>query len=219
MAEKAEMDTVKTSRLKSSNNFSRKAGFTLLEVMIVLGILGAMLAFGMPRLQGPKNNVKTVARKMATLSREIRHQARIKKMTYRLVLSMGESNSNQAHKYWVESAPANTLIPSQQTLESLAKLSDEERPQAQFQPVEKLVKGQRELPPGLFFGSVETQSDQAPITSGEAYIYYSAEGLVEQALVQITNRDKLFWTLVFNPLTGHVEIVERALQLKDMQVD
>ena len=211
----------KTSRLKKSIKKSRfQAGFSLLEVMIVLGILGALVSFGLPKMRSPQNNVKAVVRKMATLTREIRHQARVKRMTYRLVLRMGgNQNTNSPDAYWVEAAPGNNLVPSKQTIETLAKMSADEKPPEAFQKIETLVKGERELPPGLFIGSVETPNSDQAVTDGMGYVYFTPEGLVERAMIQITNRDKLTWTIILNPMTGHADVVEKAMRLKDLQID
>lgn len=203
----------------SHPNNSSSSGFTLLEVLIVMAILGILVAFGLPKFKNPKDNIKAVVTKMSTLTREIRHQARMKRRTYRLVIKMGGANSSERDAYWVESAEANTLIPSKETLESLNKKSDEEKPPAAFQKVESLVKGERELPAKLFFGSVETNSSDQPVTQGEAYVYFTQEGLVEKSMIQITNRDKLTWTVIINPLTGYVDIVEKPMRLKDLQID
>lgn len=205
----------KTSRLKNYSNH----GLTLLEVLIVLAIMGFLIAFGLPKFKDPKSNVKSVVRKMAVLSREVRHNARIKRMTYRMVFRMGGANSATKDAYWVENAPANTLIPSQQTMESLAKMSSDEKPPEAFQKATNLVKDERDLPKGLYIGSIETQGSPAPITEGLAYIYFTQEGLVEKSMIQITNKDKLTWTLIINPLTGHVDLVEKPMRLKDLQVD
>ena len=73
----------------------------------------------------------------------------------------------------------------------------------------------KKLPSGLFFGSIETESTEKPLTDGLAYIYFSPEGLVERSAIQITNKEKLIWTILFNPLTGHADIFERAVSLKE----
>ena len=206
---------MQTSHLKTSTS----PGFSLLEILIVMAILGVLVAFGLPKFKNPKDNIKAVVAKMSTLTRDSRHQARVKRRTYRLHLKMGGTNSSQKDSYWVESAEGNTLIPSKETLESLKKKSDEEKPPEAFQKAENLVKGERELPSGLFIGSVETPHSDQPTTQGEAYVYFTQEGLVEKSMIQITNRDKLTWTVIINPLTGHVDVVEKAMSLKDLQID
>jgi len=209
------MDSIKTFPVKISNK-----GFTLLEVLIVMGILAAIVAFGLPRINNSQNNIKTVARQMASISREIRNQARVKRMTYRLAVKMTSEGSS----YWVENAPGNVLIPSQETLESIEKLDAKERPANPFEKNQKILKKDREIPAGLFIGSVETPSlPRGPASGGMAYVYYSPEGLVERAVIQLTNNSKtaapVVWSLIINPLTGHVDIVEKAISLRDLQFE
>jgi general secretion pathway protein H len=206
------METPKIFPVKISNK-----GFTLLEILVVVGILAAVVAFGLPKIKNNQNNIKTVARQMASLSREIRNQARVKQMTFRLVLKINGEESS----YWVENAPGNTLIPSQETLESVQQMDEKERPSNPFSKNEKLVKKDRLIPPGLSIGSVETPNmPNGPATNGLAYVYYSPEGLVEHAVIQLTSiakeRSPLTWSLVFNPLTGHVDILEKPITLRDL---
>lgn len=183
--------------------------------MIVLGILGFMIAFGLPRFKNQKNNIKTVARQMASLSREVRNQARLKRMTFRIAFRLGDKPA-----YWVESAAGNVLIPSETTLEKLKSLDEKERPPSPFQKVTTLVKKEKELPTGLTIASVETPSMREPATGGMAYIYYTPEGLVERGVIQIASRSGgVTWTLIFNPITGHADTVEKPIQLKDLQID
>jgi general secretion pathway protein H len=153
---------------------------------------------------------------MASLSREVRNQARIKKMTYRIVLNLSDKDKST---YWVENAPGNVVIPSEATLEKLKSLDEKERPKSPFQKATNLIKEERELPSGLVIGSVETPNSQGPVTEGMAYVYYSPEGLVEKAIIQITNKKELTWSLIFNPITGHADIVEKAISLKDLNFE
>src|SRR5688500_10840042 len=63
-------------------------GFTLVEVMIVLGIIAAVLALGLGRIKRQDNNVKTVTRHMKVLIKETRNRARLTSSTMRLVLQI-----------------------------------------------------------------------------------------------------------------------------------
>ncbi len=208
-----------TIKIFPARNFSSslkpQKGFTLIEVLLVLGILGSVMAFGLPRFQNQKNKIKSVVRQMSTLSREVRNQARMKRMTYRIAFRLGEGKD----AYWIESAPGNVLIPSQATQESLEKLDEKERPANPFQKVTKFFKDEKEIPSGLYLGSIETPAGKEAITQGMAYVYYSPEGLVEKAIIQITNKESTTWSLILNPLTGHADIVEKAMSLKDLKFD
>lgn len=194
-----------------------RRGFTLIEVMIVLALVGALIAYGAPRLFKKQNNVKTVARHFLVLSREIRNKARLSNSTYRLVIDMDEKTP----KYWVERAngPQTVDIDAMEKEREEGKNKDkkEDAPPPLFQIDKSLTKKEQTLPDGLRFGQVETVNTKSPLTSGTAYIHFFPEGFVEASAIQITDGNKLTWTLVFNPLTGQADIIEKAQSLKDIQ--
>ncbi|QDK37429.1 Tfp pilus assembly protein FimT/FimU [Bdellovibrio sp. NC01] len=194
-----------------------KKGFTLIEVMIVLALLGALIGYGAPRLFKKQTNIKTAVRHFIVLSREIRNKARLNNSTYRLVVQMDDKEQ----KYWVERAngPQAIDIEAQEKEREEGKNKDkkEDAPPPLFQIDKSLTKKEQTLPEGLRFGQVETVNSKSAMTSGTAYIHFFPEGFVEAAAIQITDGNKLTWTLVFNPLTGQADIIEKAQSLKDIQ--
>lgn len=219
MAVKAEMVTEKTlptktfSKLHQGSPFQSNKGFTLLEVMVVLGILAAVLAVGLPRINLKNDNIKQVVRDLSLVIRETRNQARIKSRTYRIVFNLDEKSP----AYWVESAEGGTLAPSQTTLEKLEDSSQDEKRPSPFQKDTKIIKKDRTLPGSLKFGVIETTRTLEQDKPKQIEIYFSPEGLTEHAAIQITNGNQLTWTLIINPLTGHADIIEKAATLKDVQ--
>lgn len=209
--------TEKTSHLKIlKNNFTHNRsskGFTLLELMIVVGILGGIMAFGIPRLKLNNNNIKKVTRQFTVLTREVRTQARLKNMTFRIAFKLDPKETT----YWVEAANGPVLVQSEEQIKAIEEMREEDRPASAFQKVDKPIKDTKTLPGGLYVASYESVNLEAPLTSGMAYFYFTPEGLVERSAIQITNGDKLTWTLIFNPLTGHADIVERAISLKELK--
>lgn len=188
-------------------------GFTLLEIMIVLGILAGLMALAIPKLQSNKNKIKTVVRQFGALTKEVRNSARLKRMTYRIAFKFGKPS-----KYWIEAAAGNAVVLSKESREALDRLSEKERPADPFQKVDKPIK-ERELDSGLSWKSIETAGNELPVEDGVAYIYYSPEGLVEKSIIQIQSEKGQVWSFVINPLTGHLEFVESAISLKDLTVD
>ncbi|MEN0059009.1 MAG: type II secretion system protein [Bdellovibrio sp.] len=193
---------------------SSQRGFTLIEIMIVLAIVAALITVAAPRLVSKEGNIKAVSRKILVLSKEVRNKARLTNSTYRLAISM-EANEE---KYWVERANGPQLVDPLAYEKEKEKSKDQENaPPPLYQMDKSFGKQEQRLPKGLRFGSVETVNMKEPLTSGVAYIHFFPEGFVEAAALQITNGNNLTWTLVFNPLTGQADIIEKAQSLKDIQ--
>lgn len=193
---------------------SSQRGFTLIEIMVVLAIVAALITVAAPRLTKKDSNIKSVARNFIVLSKEIRNKARLTNSTYRLVISLDPQDA----KYWIERANGPQPVDPNAYEREKEKNEDKEKaPPPLFQMDKSLLKKEKALPSGLRFASVETINVKSSITSGLAYIHFFPEGFVEAAAVQITDGNKLTWTLVFNPLTGQADIIEKAQSLKDAQ--
>lgn len=199
---------------------SNKRGFTLIEVMIVLAIMGAVVAIGVPRLFKSQDNIKAVARKFIVLGKIIRDKARVNNATYRLVMRIDPKDSS----YWVERANGAQLIdPALMTIEGRraadeAAKEGEDKPRSLFQIDKSILKSAKTLPGTLRFVSLETINMQQPQTEGEAHIYFFPQGFVDASALQIsTGNGASVWTIVFNPLTGQADIIEKAQSLKDVQ--
>lgn len=193
-----------------------KRGFTLIEVMIVIAIIAGLIAVGAPRLLKKDANIKTVARQITVLVKEIRNQAKLFNSTYRLVIRIEPGQES----YWVEKANGPALIDPEKLKEEYEGKSkkddkDKDAPPPLFQIDKRLSKKEKVLPSNLHFKQVETINMSQPVTSGLAYIHFFPQGLLEASAIQITD-NKNTWTLVFNPLTGQADIVEKETNLKDI---
>ena len=189
-------------------------GFTLMEIMVVLGILGMVMGLAIPKIKKSNSNIKSVMREISVLSIETRVHARLKNATYRIVFTM----QGKKQTYHVESSNHEVKIQSESTLKYFESLSKEDKPNSPFQNDTSFLKKEQDLPEALFFKSIETSTHSEPITKGDAYIYYSPDGLVDQAVVQVTDGKDLTWSLIFNPLTGHADLIPKAVTLKDLEV-
>lgn len=188
------------------------SGFSLIEVLLVLAIIGAAMAIATPRLFRRDPNIKSVARQFLVLGKEVRNRARLSNSTLRLVLDLNPAEP----KYWVEKANGAKLIDPEIEEKKNDRSSDEEKKPPEWNLDDVLTKDKRSLPSGLFFGAIETIHMKAPQTEGLAYIHFFPEGLMEAASVQITDRKRLTWTLIYNPLTGQADLVQEARSLKDV---
>lgn len=222
MDEKVDLETTKISTQPKCNLTRRRQntrGFTLIEVMIVLAIFGAVIAIGVPRLTRTDSNIRSVARQLTVLIKETRNHARMKNRTFRIVFEVGKVKGN----YWVESTSKSIRLkdPRLTEAEDDKKEDDEEdkdaKPVGLFEEDKSFLKEKKELPGKLKFISVETQGLEEPITEGKAYLHFFPEGLVESAAIQMGDGAKLTWTLVPNPMTGKTDIVQKELTLKDIE--
>ncbi len=195
----------------------QQAGFSLIEIMVVLGIIGSMIALGISQMKKPKESIKTVAREMAILGKEIRNHSRLFNKTLRLVIDFKENTGS----YWIESAPTqgtffiDTEKAERQRKGELVDIGSDGKPKSEFQKYSKLLKKDRDLPKGLKFKQLETQSLKEPVTEGKGYIYFFPDGHLEASALQITDGKDMIWTILLHPLTGEAEIVKKELSLRD----
>jgi type II secretory pathway pseudopilin PulG len=186
--------------------------------MIVLAIIVGVLTIAAPKLFSTSTQMRSAIRKIATITREVRNNARMYNMTTRLVIEMKKEG---AHSFWVESSNNEvTLLTEEQEkeLERLTSIQREgEKPKTSFTPETRVLRNPVTLPRGLFFESVELSTRERAATEGKAYIHFFAKGYSEDAAIHVTDRKTLNWTIVVNPLTGRADVFERNISLKDLR--
>ncbi len=203
----------KTNHLKAQPQIkSAQRGFTLIEILIVLGIMSAVIVLGLGRVRKNENNIKTTFREITVLSKEIRNQARLTQTFFRLMIEIRPEKS----RYWVEKGNAIEMKDAKAELKTPEEIeaSGDDKKKSSFALYKKLTKKEKDLPKGIKFKSLEIQNAE-PLMDGLGAIYYSPEGLVEASIIHITD-DKNTWSLLINPLTGIVDIAEEEISLKDI---
>jgi general secretion pathway protein H len=209
-----------TSPAKISNlklSAARQAGFTLMEIMIVITIIAGIMAIGAPILFNNKNKMKALVHKIAVQAREIHSIAKLENRTYRFVFSMPEEKE---HSYWVESANGQVSLTSEAQEKDLSFLTKADRDDkvgdSPFKIEPRVTKEPVKFGKGLFIEGVEYSSKTKEISAGVAYVHFLPLGLVEECAIHITDRKTLNWTIYIHPLTGHSQVFEKKVSLKDI---
>src|SRR5690606_20564407 len=98
---------------------------TMIEVMVVLGIIGAIVAMIVPRLGNQNNQIKSAVRKISVLAKESVNHSKLFGATHRLVIDLGEGyESKSPQSFWVEISTSPYVLPSDKE-DLFKKLSDD----------------------------------------------------------------------------------------------
>ncbi len=182
-------------------------GLTLLELMVVIGVvvmLAGLAISGLSRLSSVQ--LRTQTNKIAAAIRHTYNRSVAEGMYMRMVFDM------EADRYWVEASPIAAFIPLEKRVEDTADDSsgsnedeDEDesgtKPKARFQRVIKEVTMQR----GIQIEGVLTSGQDDVFESGRAQIYFFPNGFVEPSMIYTSDGEENFFTLILNPMTGHVK--------------
>jgi general secretion pathway protein H len=194
-----------------------KKAFSLLEIVIVLSIMGAIIGIALPRLLDKKIDTRKVLREFMIAGKDLRSHAKLNGTTYRLAFQLDTA----AQTWWVEKSNRGTLIDKQKLdaeRENAKKtfLKEEDKKASDFSPDTSIFKKKQVLPKGYKFKQIESATQDTVVTEGPAYIHFFAQGLVESSAIQIEDPKKNIFTIIFNPITGQTDIIPEAKSLKDL---
>lgn len=195
-----------------------RAGFTLIEIMVVLAIIGGVMAVVAPKLINPKSKMKDAVREFATVTRDVHNAARLFNSTYRIVVKFDEKDG---HSYSIESAPGNVTSMSEEQERALEKdmssAKEKLEEKNQFSEDARIIKKPVRLPKNFYVGAIEFGGRSKAISEGVARIYFYPQGLTDQALVHFTDRKTLNWTVTLHPITGRAHVYERKVELRELR--
>ena len=208
-----------------------RSAFTLVEIMIVMAVMVTVMAMALPRLGGRNHQIRSSMHRVALLSEQVRQLAKLERSTYRLVIQIDNENAAEpVNRYWAEKAEGRELLPSPDELQDQDDVDEavgdevggdeavgnEAGATPEFQP-SRIGGEPSDLPSGLIFDSVEVHGFDAEFRSGRVYIYYSAQGLVQEAAIHFKAGEESVWTLAIDPLTGRGERASGRISLEEIQ--
>ena len=166
----------------------RRGGFTFLELMIVLVILGLIFSMGAIKLAGslPKYALRTSAKNIGI---DIEFQRMV-------AVSRG---SWTGIRYHIEDHTGNS---SWQTL-GPAPLDYPEEPIADRSPSPR-----KELESGVRLVAVRMRGTGDVVDSGSTDVYFSPTGTTGSHVITVATQDGRMFTLSFNAITGGIDFYE-----------
>ncbi len=166
----------------------KSAGFTLIETMVVILLLGAFFSVAMPKLLGTGDaNLRRASRGVITAARYLHSRAAFEKQVHRLSFDL------QTGQYWAE------------VLENGEYVHD-----ADFSGA------RRKLPPGISFLDIQTERTQGKVKPGrDAFIFFMPNGTVDSAVIHLRADGGASFTLSTNPYTGAMKVFDSYIEFED----
>jgi general secretion pathway protein H len=196
----------------------KKNGFSLLEIAVVLSIIGVIIAIILPRIFDKRSETRRIFRDFIVAGKDLKSRAKLDGATYRLAFDLSEKDPS----WWVEKSTKVIMLDKAKIEEQQEQLRknngkpEEGAPPPDFQIDTSIFKKKQRLPQGYKFKQVESATADVIYTEGLAYIHFFPQGLIETSAIQIEDPKKNIWTLIYNPLTGHLDIIPEAKLLKDL---
>jgi general secretion pathway protein H len=178
-----------------ASSLKPSSGFTLLEIMIVMAIIGAIMAIAIPKFGSVfETNMKGAIRRFSGTVLFCFHESVIKQSVIRLNVDpvTGE--------YW----PSILVTTGEGT--------------GQFVGTDENIIKRAQLPEGIRFLDVVTPHDTFKKEEDAAFITFYPTGYVERTLIHLIDMEGRQYSLVIQPLTGDVEILDGYVDLVDTQV-
>jgi len=179
----------------SAKSLPRNAakGFTLLEILAVMLIIAIVMSIAIPRFGDVfQTNVKGAMRKFTGMVKFCFHESVIKQTHLRLMIDPVKG------EYWP------TLLATSGSVGQFVSLTGSD-----------VISKKGKLPNGIRFIDVVTPHNIFKIDKDEAFIAFYPTGFVERSVIHLGDDAGRFYTLVTQPLTGDMEVLDGYVDIAD----
>ncbi len=162
-------------------------GFTLVELLVVLAIIGLVLGLALPQLRELSGvELRSAARRLAGAARYASEQAAVRKSPHRIRFDF------EQRAYRVEVAEGDRWLPDPATLGAAVR-----------------------LPGAVRIAAVETRA-RGRQTDGEAWVEFYPKGYSELAVVQLVAGNERVYSVEIRPFDLRPRIEAGALTLREI---
>jgi prepilin-type N-terminal cleavage/methylation domain-containing protein len=195
-------------------------GFTLIEILVVMGIIALITAISMPSLLSYfQVSLNSASRELASSINEAYNASVITGRVYRLAYQFKDNT------YWVESGPAQALLDTAATREraerkkkllSLSQFKDEKKDEekdSKFKLDKTITRSKLKLPSGVEFEDImHQQGAQELIKEGIAYTHFFPSGMSERTIIHLKDRSDHRSSLVISATLGVTDLYDRRVE-------
>lgn len=207
-------------------------GMTLIEVMIALLIVAGLFALVLPSIQAVAGvQVKESAGRLAGAIRYLYDHTAITGQTCRLTFDM--AGGDQSGEYAAECTKGNPRLaqgqvdvrdgevdkPDDSPFANEHPSTDQEKFEARIKQKAQWAQFKSndvhhvQLPADVHIVGVWTGRLTAPVTKGEAHLYFFPMGETEKAYIWLQDENDHTYTLTVQRLTGRVKVHARRLEV------
>ncbi len=205
-----EQTTIFDRNNDSIQSCAKKAGFTLIEILIVLGIISMVMALALPAIERvTRQRVVSTCRQFIGTIRTIRNDAVLLNQVHRLGFDFDKK------EWWVDNQREFKLLDTEASLhEKSKKKKPAEPPPSNFSLSEKYSKKPIPFPDGVSIDGVLKEREGFR-KEGIIVIHFFPNGYNEQAILYInrTGQDLTdSFSLHVLPTSGKVDFFKRFLK-------
>jgi len=180
---------ISTAARSSDGRPRRDAGFTLIEVGIVLLIISVVLVLVVPRFRDQSHaQLISQTRKLAATFRFLQQEAILNGRVYRLNFDLDQQ------RYFVTEADASD-------------------PEAEFQQAAGTLMRDVALPSTVQISDVNVPLSGGKVYEGVGWVQFFPDGYVDPSVVHLDNGQEVYTLYVDQPLTGRANVQSGYLDL------